>query len=101
MGRSVFLSDLFSAYRPDDAMESILSQLKIECADLDVEAGRVEAAVSSCRYVPAKTVATMEKEIQACYGLKELRLRITYPENLLLHGANTGILKSVVLLSDL
>ena len=76
---------MFPDYEPPEALMEALSQAAIMAADIDPEAGRVNVAIHSERYIPKRLLAQAEKDISSLYGLRNLELTATHPESQLHH----------------
>ena len=77
MTERVYLFNMFPDYEPSEEEFAALSQAAIVAADIDVEAGRVEVAVHSERYIPQKLLDRVGKNVASLYGLRSLLLTAT------------------------
>ena len=80
MTERVYLFNMFPDYEPSEEEFAALSQAAIVAADIDVEAGKVEVAVHSERYIPQRLLDRVGKNVSGLYGLRGLLLTATHPE---------------------
>ena len=81
MNESVFLLQMFSQYQPPEELYLALSQAVIRDADLDPQKRYISVCLEAPRYISYKAITQAETEIAACYQLKKLQLRVSYPQS--------------------
>ena len=72
---------MFPDYEPPEVLEKALSQAAIVAADIDPVYASVSIAAHAPAYVPKRLLDQAAKEIGQLYGLKNLTLTVTHPED--------------------
>ena len=81
MTEKIYLLNMFSEYEPPEALQSALSQAAIVAADIDSALGSIHVAAHAEKYIPKRLLDQAAKEISQLYGLRNLTLTVTHPEN--------------------
>ena len=81
MSQEVYLLNMFSEYQPPEALQDALSQAAIVAADLDASLGSIHVAAHAPNYIPKRLIDQAEKEISRLYGLRNLSITVTHPED--------------------
>ncbi len=77
----IILLNMFPDYEPPEALRSALSQAAIVAADIDPARGSVRIGAHAREYIPKRLLDQVEREISCLYGLKNLILTVTHPED--------------------
>ena len=101
MSKQVFLLNMFPDYEPPEVLESALSQAAIVAADIDPAYGTVSIAAHAPVYIPKRMIDQASKEIGRLYGLKNLSLTVTHPEDQLHAIENEELLSYFVELNSM
>ena len=88
MKEKVYFLNMFPDYEPPEELTDVLSQAAIVAADIDPVKRRVELAMFTQQYVPYSAIEAVETEICNCYGLHNLSIVLTHPEDQL-HAVST------------
>ena len=80
MNDRVLLLNMFSDYEPPESLKSALYQAAIVAADLDPASRRIHVAIHSDTYIPQSQLRIAQQSICEIYGLHELQLTATFPE---------------------
>ena len=81
MSEQVYLLNMFPDYEPPEVLENALSQAAIVAADIDPAFGTVSIAAHAPLYIPKRLLDQAAKEIGRLYGLRNLSLTVTHPED--------------------
>ena len=81
MSEQVFFLNMFPDYEPPEALKNALSQAAIVAADIDPVHGTVSIAAHGPDYIPRRFLDQTAKEIAQLYGLRNLKLTVTHPED--------------------
>ena len=77
----IYFCDMFSDYKPPEALASALSQAVITTANIDIETRQIWIGLFSPQYISAKCMEMVAKELQEAYDLHRLHFDLKYPEN--------------------
>ena len=80
MSKQIFLLNMFPDYEPPEALKDALSQAAIVAADLDAAQGSIQVAAHAPFYIPRRLIDLAQKEITQLYGLRNLSVTVTHPE---------------------
>ena len=81
----IFFLSMFPDYEPPEELKEALSQAVIVAADIDPEHHSVDVLIHSDSYIPQFQIDRVEKELQTCYGLRDIALIATFPADQLCH----------------
>jgi len=81
MRDDVSLLNMFSLYEPPESLQSVLSQAAVTAADLDPSRAAVDVCVHCPTYLSAAVLRQVRQEISQIYGLRELNITATHPED--------------------
>ena len=79
MKERIFFLNMFPDYEPPEELISALSQAVIVAADIDPVRQSVEVAVEAERYIAARKLEALAKDLQTCYGLQLVHITATHP----------------------
>ncbi len=96
MEEKTYLLNMFSDYEPPETLKSAISQAAILAADLDPVGRRISMDIQCDHYIPRKVWDAVSAEICDLYGLRDLELKATYPENQLQQIAEEDLLELFV-----
>ena len=78
---NVYFINMFPDFVPPEELTVAFSQAAIVAADIDPQTRSVEVCLSSPKYISRRDLHQAEKDLEALYGLRSLRLVGTYPED--------------------
>ena len=81
MAQEVYLLNMFPDYEPPEALKNALSQAAIVAADMDAALGSIHVAAHAASYIPKRLIDQAVKEISRVYGLRNLAITVTHPED--------------------
>ena len=79
MSEPTLFLNMFSAYEPPEALQSVLSQAAVVAADIEPERCRVSVCIHTERYISAAVLEQVSETICGIYGLRALELTATHP----------------------
>ena len=79
MSETTFFLNMFSEYKPPEALESAFSQAAVVAADIDPAMRIVAVCVESPRYIPMRLIDQIAEEIAKVYDLRALELTAVHP----------------------
>ena len=80
MSEQILFFNMFPDYHPPETMQT-LAQATIVAADIDPQTRRVSVAIHSQAYIPLRILGEAARDIRELYGLNDLSLNPTYPED--------------------
>ena len=80
MNKPISFFSMFGDYRPPEPLDSLLRDAVIAAADIDPVRRRVEAAIHSDTYIPARLLSQAEEDLCALYGMRGIALTAVHPE---------------------
>ena len=92
MEEKTYLLNMFSDYEPPESLKNAISQAAIVAADLDPVARRITMTIRCEHYIPQRMLDVASADICELYGLRDLDLIATYPEDQLHSMAEEDIL---------
>ena len=81
MEEKTYLLNMFSDYEPPESLKSAISQAAIVAADLDPASRRIQIDIHCEKYISKGFLDLFCSEICQIYGLRELILNPTYPQD--------------------
>ena len=81
MEEKTYLLNMFSDYEPPESLKSAISQAAIVAADLDPTSRRIQIDIHCEKYISKGFLDLFCSEICQIYGLRELILNPTYPQD--------------------
>ena len=80
---TVRLLDLFRAYSPDEEVKTLLDDVKIFDAEIDMKSRSVSVTVRLEQYLPLETVRKIEQGIARAYSIQNMALKPIYDPSML------------------
>lgn len=80
---TVRLLDLFGAYEPEEEVKTLLDDVKVFQAEIDMSRRSVSVTVQLAEYLPLKTVRKIEQGISGAYSIRSMTLKTVYGEAVL------------------
>ena len=78
---NVLFLNMFPDYEPPEALSNALNQAAIVAADIDPQARKIQVCVFAQKYIPQRLLNQAALEIASVYGLQELAVVSTFPED--------------------
>ena len=92
MEEKTYFLNMFSDYEPPETLKNAISQAAIVAADLDPAARKISMVIRCENYIPQRMLDIASADICELYGLRDLELCATYPEEQLHKMAEEDIL---------
>ena len=83
MKDNVLFLNMFALYEPGEDIRPILSEVVIRCAELDPVQRSIELELACPAPIPGVRLAEICREVEQVYGLKELRIKVSFPPDTL------------------
>ena len=80
---TVRLLDLFRSYSPDEEVKTLLDDVKIFDAEIDMKSRSVSVTVRLEQYLPLETIRKIEQGIARAYSIQNMALKPIYDPSLL------------------
>ena len=80
---TVRLLDLFGAYQPEEDIRTLLDDVKVFQAEIDMSRRSVSVTVQLDKYLPLGTVRKIEQGISGAYAIRSMTLHTVYGEDAL------------------
>ncbi len=81
MSEQVPFLNMFSEYQPPEPLLRYLSQADLVAADIDPATRHVHAVIHSASYIPQRILTQTAEAISAVYGLRDMQITATHPED--------------------
>ena len=78
---NVLFLNMFPDYEPPEALSNALNQAAIVAADIDPQSRKIQVCVFAQKYIPQRLLNQAALEIASVYGLRELAVVSTFPQD--------------------